>query len=233
MLNFESINDEQLLQLIQAALKEAIERGGTIAAAARTEFVDAATRAQIEAEALAKAQAKAAERERERIEQEAKRKAEAQIKAQEEQQYATKQALLWGQQKAIHLALQEWGVNEDHKINVWERGGDKRIYFEQDIARSGWKVTYYITGNNWHAPGEFGYESLRGAQDERIKNLAENESDQEALIRLFDEIASRWKSLNSSSDKALMSRSEPLQNHLSAYREALLLTAKVTEVGNV
>ncbi len=230
-LNFKGLQDDQLLQLIQGALAEAVSRGGAIAAAARTEFVDASERARIEAEALLKAQAKAAEQERERIQAEAERKAQAAIKSKQEQEYATTQAKNWGMKKAIHLALQEWGVQEDHKLTVWERDGDKRIYFQEDNSRrSIWKVTYYITGNIHHAPGELNWEYMGRADDERLKNLSENKADQKALIRFFEAVSDRWESLNSSSSSALTSKVDVFEKHITAYREALSLTVEVADV---
>jgi len=231
-LDFSVLSDDQLLQLIQAAMNEAIARGTTVAYAAQSEFIDAKERARIEAEAIAKAQVEAAKRERERVVAEAEAKAKKQAEAKVEQQYATEQQRIWGKQKALHLALKEWGVTEDHAINVWSRGGDKRVYFQQDTARHGWKFCYYITGNNYHAPGELEYEYLGAASDERIKNISksENQSDFKALERFLEEVGKKWNSLKSSSDSALVAKVAPFEKHLEDYREALTLTVEAIHV---
>lgn len=231
-LDFSQISNDQLLQLIQAALAEAISRGGTIAYAAKAEFIDATERARIEAEALAKVQAEAAKRERERLKEEAERKAKEQVHKQKEQEYATEQQRMWGKQKAMHLALQEWGVKEDHQVNVWSRGGDKRVYFEQAKSRRGWKFCYYITGNNHHAPGELEYEYLSGAEDERIKKIsaAENQADFDALERFLDLVGQHWISINSASASATVAKVDAYEKHLNLYREALILTVEASHV---
>ncbi len=85
-MDFSNLTDDQLLQLLQGAMKEAITRGGAVRAAAEGEVVSAQEKAQIEFQVAEKLRIKKEEQERIRIAKDA----EARLKQQEWKKEAEK-----------------------------------------------------------------------------------------------------------------------------------------------
>ena len=160
-MDFSSLDNEQLLLLLKAAMAEATQRGLAMQQAATDAVIDAQEVARIKSEATAKAQAQAAENERQRILAEAAKQAEAQIKQQQQQAQSEKLALGWSKRKAIGVALEHWGLKEDWQINCWSRETDFRVYVEGggNVNSYAWKLCLYVTGNSYHPPEDLDIEN--------------------------------------------------------------------------
>lgn len=229
-MDFSELTDDQLLQLVKAAMQEAIRRGSAVYRAATDSVIDAKEKARIEADAYFRAKESLAQQERDRIAQAAAKKAEQEVKAQKQQEYANDQARIWGKQKAMHQALFEWGIEEPHTINVWSRGGDKRVYFESGKGPRyyEWKICLYLTGNAYHPPGELSVETERGKTEliTKVANCTTHEHKQ--LKEFLSLVANNWNTINSNSTPAMADSIVPFEQHLEKYRKALNL-----EIANV
>jgi hypothetical protein len=231
MLDFSSISDDQLLELIKACMAEATKRGTAMAYAANDIFLDAAEKARIEAEAIARAQESAKERERQEIEEQAYRKTQQQIEQQKRKQEERKTAEEWSQKMAIIKVLLDWGVQEKFNLQVWTNGADKRVYFQGVAGRHDWEFCLYATGNQYHSPGEMTYSESKnlipGGKLQTIMESKEDLSDWNRLKAFLSLIAKGWQSLKVSSNN-YNSEVAPNQKNYHKYAEALQL-----EVANV
>lgn len=82
-LDFSTLSDDQLVGLLRSVLRECVERGAAVQAAAQSATVDEAERAKIRREAANREAAKLRAQERERIAREAAEEVRAKIKAAE------------------------------------------------------------------------------------------------------------------------------------------------------
>lgn len=181
-MDFSILSDDQLLDLLKAAMAEALKRGGDIASAAKGEVLSAQERAAIEFQVAEKLRVEREEKERKRVAQEAEsRMRYEELKKQSEKKIET----TWEIKSAAIEAIRQWGYDGEFEINIWSRGADRRVYFQKDNAkRTSWKWCLYLGGNNYHPPGDFEGEGADCWFDDK----------QDELKALLKAIASSWKS---------------------------------------
>jgi hypothetical protein len=129
-MDFSNLGDDQLLQLIQAAMAETKHRGKAMIYAANRTVDDVAQELRTEA---AKAAATGQTARASTIDNLAADKA------------ALIQALLEA----------DWFVpyrQDQFSINIWEKRGEVRIYLQKSFSTS-WEFTYFHTGNPWNYKG--------------------------------------------------------------------------------
>jgi hypothetical protein len=154
-LDFSSLTDDQLVELIRSALQEAVRRGSAVEAAVRSAGLDEAEKARIAKEA--------AEREARKLhEEEARRIAdEAAAKVRRDAERAKEQEAIDGRAKIREIAVRAreiWGSGwPDFVVQVWDRKGDRRVFVQGDFDSK--FTTYYHTGNERIAPGTLSEES--------------------------------------------------------------------------
>ena len=233
-LDFSNIKDDQLLQLIQQALAEAAKRGVAMRTAIQDVILDEQEKARIRLEATERAQAESVERQRQAEIKKIQEQAEAAARQKELDAEQQKIKTLWGKQKAIGTALEEWGLTEDWQINLWSRGSDRRVYLDGGgTDRSwAWKICYYVTGNLYHPPGELTIEGKKALQQSDGNPLDTSESF-EQLQAFFQEFVKRWSSLKLSHSECVRCKEPSFPAHLEAYRTALGLDPKTGEKPNV
>lgn len=205
-MDFSNISDDQLLQLIQAAMKEAAKRGGAIAYAANRVMLDAETELRIKTEAARRA---AEEDNRKQVEQ-VKKQTEAELQKFRQEEERQKQADLWARKAAVIAALVEdplFQKDGNFQVNVWERSGDLRVYLQElGKGRGGWEVAYYRTGNHSYPPG-----TVTGVKDETRPRM----------VRFFELICSHWDPGFKVAKSDIASHVQPDEQRLELYRNAL------------
>lgn len=170
-LDFTNITDDQLIDLIRAALAEAVARGHETRVAAETSAMEAQAKAREEAAKIA-AEAQAAI-ERERLAAE-----------------AAKTAATWEYKDRVGRELSD--LLRPHKameLAVWSRGADKRIYVDGGGRRHN-TIEYYHTGNQYKRPGYLGF-MVAGLSitDAEFREITP------ALKQLLGELCDKWSSL--------------------------------------
>jgi hypothetical protein len=212
-MDFSKVTDDQLLQLLQSAMAEAISRGEAMAYAAQVDVLSQKEKAQIRIKEMDRLQKEKNKAEVERI----KKAVKAEFERSQSQAEAGKTKGLWQSKMAVIEAIREWGYNGDFEINVWVDGNDRRVYF-QDQRRSMWKYCLYVTGNRYNPQGKFTQEGVQcffneGDRVERLK----------AFLQFF---ATQWETVRlSSSDRA--EGIIPDEKILKKYRKALGINAPV------
>ncbi len=181
-MDFSTLSDEQLLELIESAMSEAVSRG--VGRIAETIYLDAQESARIQSEAAEAAKEKLRIAEVERL----KREAESKVAAEARAKTTESQTNTWAKKAALMQALKAHPLFEDDKdfsVNIWERspGGEVRIYIQgPKVGRRNsneWEIVYYATGSRYNAPGSI--EGLAGG-------------DHEAQMKALCELAiKRWK----------------------------------------
>ncbi|PHJ64954.1 hypothetical protein VF04_03985 [Nostoc linckia z7] len=210
-MDFSILTDDQLLQLLKGAMAEAIKRGGAVRAAAQGEVLSSQERAAIEFAVAEKLRIEKQEEERKRIAKEA----EAQLRQQDIEKQVEKTENQWSIKSAAVAAIRQWGYEGDFDINIWSRGADRRIYFQDAGRRWTWKWCLYVTGNQYHAPGELEGEGNRCWFDDK----------QDQLKAFLEAIAESWKG-----DISIPCRTgnvEPSPRHLAMYLKAIGIAQEV------
>jgi hypothetical protein len=179
-MDFSILSDDQLLDLLKAAMAEAIKRGGDIASAAKGEVLSAQERAAIEFQVAEKIRIEREEKERKRVAQEA----ESRMRKEELKKQAERTETTWEIKSAAVEAIRQWGYDGEFEINIWSRGADRRVYFQKDSSkRTSWKWCLYLGGNTYHPPGDFEGQGADCWFDDK----------QDELKPLLKAIASSWK----------------------------------------
>jgi hypothetical protein len=129
-MDLSSLTDDQLLQLIQAAMAETVIRGEAIIYAANRSVNDAG--------------------------QELRTKAAAR----QTETTSTRSTVddLAGDKAALIQVLLEsdWFdpyAQDQFSINIWEKRGDLRVYIQSSHATPAWEFAYFHTGNPWNLRG--------------------------------------------------------------------------------
>lgn len=163
-MDFSQLDNDQLLQLIQAAWAEAVNRGAAMAYAAQQTQDDAAEALRIKAEAAA---AEAARKEALRAEK-IRKQAEAEVAADRRQKEAEENKMRWAKKRAIFDSLLCHPLFEDERnngtefsVNIWSRDTDVRVYIQAGRSGSIFDICYYQTGNRYNPPG-----AVTGVQSE-------------------------------------------------------------------
>lgn len=205
-MDFTSVADDQLLQLLKLAMAEALNRGGAVRIAAEAEVVSAQERAEIERKVATRLLLEKEELERKRIKEEA----EAKFRAEENKKQAAATETTWSCKAAIAQVIKEWGYKGKFELNIWSRGADRRVYFQLD-KQGTWKFCLYLTGNAYHPPMDFEGEGADCWFDGKQKEL-------KALLAL---ISKHWKSDLKMSNE--VGDVMPSAKKLNQYREILKL----------
>lgn len=206
-MDFTSISDDQLLQLLKLAMAEALNRGGAVRVAAEAEVVSIQEKAEIERKVAARLLLEKEQKERKRIQEEA----EAKFRAEENKKQAQATETTWACKAAIAQAIKEWGYEGSFELNIWSRGVDRRVYFQCDERESKWKYCLYLTGNAYNPPMYFEREGDTSWFIDKHKDL-------KALLTL---ISKHWKGDLKMSHQ--VGGVVPNQKRLNQYREVLKL----------
>jgi hypothetical protein len=129
-MDLSNLSDDQLLQLIKAAMAETVLRGEAIIYAANRSVSDAAQELRTKAAAGQTATAST----RSTVDDLAADKA------------AMVQALLEADWFATY-------ATDPFSINMWEKRGEVRIYIQKSFTTPSWEFTYFHTGNPWNYQG--------------------------------------------------------------------------------
>lgn len=228
-MDFSGLDNNQLLELLKAAMAEATNRGLAMQRAAADTVTDAEHVARIKAEATQRALAEAEERRLRNLEEAADLQAKAAVAKQEQQAKAQKIAESWAKQKAIAVALDMWGVKEDWQINLWNKGADERVYVDGGGDRTYvWKITFFVTGNDYEPPNTINAESASKIDPE--SPLASKEG-REIFKRFLLQIKKYWNGLKVTNTDIAKFDGEPNPRHLAAYLKALGIE-EVSHVSN-
>lgn len=176
MIDFSGLSDDQLLQLIQSAFKEAIARGASVRAAAEAEVVSAQEKAAIEFKVAERFRLEKEEKERERIAKEA----EERLKKQEQEKNAKTVASNWAVKAAAIAAIRQWGYEDKFSLAIWSRGADRRVYFKSSNAD--WEWCLYLTGNQYNPPGNLAGHGKKCWFDDK----------QDELKRFLEAVSTSW-----------------------------------------
>lgn len=149
-LDFSSLTDDQLIGLIQQAAAEAVQRGEAVAASARYAGLSEAEKARAENAAYETEIARIRAREAEEATIRGRARARKEVEATKVADATNKEHERWQKRAELAAPFVEL-LGEGWQLTVWERGGDKRVYLDKG---NHYKITYYITGNSYHPPGE-------------------------------------------------------------------------------
>jgi hypothetical protein len=160
MLDFSTLNDDQLVSLIRAACGEAVERGAACQAAARDAYISAAEKADIAREAADREAAKLREEEARRIAAEAAEQVRRQRDQEQIASAGDKARREWARKRGIAEALLPLFKRANYSglggisVNVWVHATskEKRIYIGKGYDAN--LITYYVTGGGRNAPGK-------------------------------------------------------------------------------
>jgi|SRR5579884_4023728 len=200
-LDFNGLTDDQLVELVREACREAVRRNPAVEAAARAAVLDEGAKARIAADAARREAERLAREEAERIAREATERVRRQQAAQRDDAEADKVRKSWIEKARLARSIREVltaasqadDLARGCEISVWRKGadgdGEKRVYLDwgyaltRGIGRKN-KVCLYVTGNSRNAPGSFD----AGACPE---------SHRQALKAVLAAAAAEWNSLRS------------------------------------
>jgi hypothetical protein len=209
-MDFSILSDDQLLQLLKGAMAEAIKRGGAVRAAAEGEVLSSQERAAIEFAVAEKLRIEKEEAERKRVAKEA----EARLRQEDIKKEVEKTESTWSIKAAAIAAIRRWGYEGKFELAIWSRGSDRRVYFQDAKNRETWKWCLYLTGNQWHPPGDFEGEGVECWFDDKKDELAS----------LLKAVSESWKSDTSIPSNA--GNVEPAEKHLKKYLKAIGIEEK-------
>jgi hypothetical protein len=151
-MDFTSLTDDQLVELVRAVVAECAARGTAVAAAAQAAMLSEAEKAQIAREASACEADRLRQAEAQRVARDAAGKVRRQVETQRGQAEQNKQNQQWGCQKTLaQMVVAVLGFGWTFK--VWNKEGETRVYLDRcDVRRATGRVEYYHTGNAWHPP---------------------------------------------------------------------------------
>lgn len=181
-LDFSEIKDDQLVELIRAALVEAAQRTQAVRMAAQGVFLDEAEKARIAQEAAARETERLRETEAERIAREAAEKVRRLAEQEAEKNRAAKTESQWEKKNAIIARVHEIFGAESFMLTVWNKT-DKRIYLRREKDKFGNNcVEFFCEGNQRNRPGTL---ILSSAYEEKRAEIT-------AFLK---EICGAWKNL--------------------------------------
>ena len=206
-MDFSSLTDDQLLQLLKGAIAEAISRGGAMKAAAEGEVLSAKERAQIEFQVAENLRLQREEEERQRVAKEA----EARLREAELAKKAETVESTWAVKAAAVEAIRRWGYKGTFHLTIWQREEDRRVYFQETKygGKRDWKWTLYLTGNRYHPPGDFEGAGPGSWFDDKV----------ESLERFLYEVTKSWKTTVDIPDTT--GKVQPAPSHLKRYLKAI------------
>jgi hypothetical protein len=144
-LDFSSLTDDQLVDLIRAALQEAVARGGAVEAAVRAAGLDEAEKARIAKDAAEQAARQIREEEAARIAREAAERTRREAESRKTNDAAARLRAIAVEARSL------FGSDQDNfKVEVWDRAGDRRVYIGHGHSEN-W-IEYYHTGNHRFGP---------------------------------------------------------------------------------
>lgn len=154
-LDFSALTDEQLVALIAAACRAAVDRGAATEAAARDAFLSAKERAAVAGAAAAREAERLRQEEARRVADEAAARVRQQASSAAISDAETRERNLWARRKGIAQAVAAlpWSVKGD-SIVVWlSASKEKRVFFQENKFSGHTYATLYVTGNQRKAPG--------------------------------------------------------------------------------
>lgn len=168
-LDFSVLTDDQLIELIRAALEEAVRRGDVTRAAAQSVMLDEAERARIAGEA-ARAEAERIRRDEERrIAEEAAERVRQDLLARQRAEAKAKQDRLWTLKSYLGRMVTST-LGSKWALTVWERDGERRVYLDKLTYG---KVSYFHTGNHRNKPGNLVLEGVDGKYREELRVICQ------------------------------------------------------------
>ena len=156
-MNFDSLTDEQLLELFRSILSEIATRGGATESAAREITLSEKEKTEIISRATEREARRLREEEAERVAREAAEKIRAEQKKAEAEKEAEKVRGWWKKQKEQSQMLNDLLGSDDLYVSVWSRDGkglsDKRVYLKSGDYFHGKEIAvFYDHGNGKNAP---------------------------------------------------------------------------------
>lgn len=181
-LDFSSLTDDQLVELIREACRAAVERGNGCARAAESAYLSEAERVRIAREATDRELAARKAEEADRIARQAADAVKYDLAAEEQKRK-------WEKKKKISDRLNELVNSSDTlELHVWSNAcGEKRVYVSV-AGRKQWndnEIEYYHTGNAKNPPKSGKLSS---------KLLADGHTKAEVL-EFLDTVADAWTNL--------------------------------------
>ena len=181
-LDFSSLTDDQLVELIREACRAAVARGNGCARAAESAYLSEAERIRIAREATERELAARKAEEADRIAHQAANAVKFDLATEEQKRK-------WEEKKKISDRLNELVQSDDTlELHVWSNDrGEKRIYVSVS-GRKRWndnEIEYYHTGNAKNPPKSVKVSS---------KLLADGHT-REELLNFLGAVAERWINL--------------------------------------
>jgi hypothetical protein len=179
MLDFSTLNDEQLVELIRESCAEAGRRGAAVAAAAKQTIFEEVERARVTRQAREAAEEtlrqnqvrQAAREEAQRIQREAETAERLRVEERERTQ--------WAKKKGVAQALDAlYDLTNGDTIVAWIGStNERRIFFQSKPFGGITYATLYVTGNRKNPPGSFEFpdKTLEGREElaEILRAIAE------------------------------------------------------------
>jgi len=183
MLDFTILTDEQLLQLLEGCMRETLNRGTEMTAAAREIMLSEKEKAEIAAQATQRAKERLMREEAERIAREAEQREWEKARAAEEAAQQEKVKNAWLKEKALGEELSALLGIDDLYVTVWDNK-DKRVYLQRDRFFGDEIGCLYVTGNSKNPPGDFPTKSLKKYLPEG-KDFEEFQSEVKAVLMKY------------------------------------------------
>lgn len=204
MLDFSTLTDDQLIELIRLAAAEAVERGQAIATAAKNAGLSEAEKARIDQEAYVAEVQLLRNMQAERVAELARRRAQEEVGRVQQEKEAAEVAKLWKLKGELGQRVVDL-LGYGYQLTVWNRGADKRVYIDRVRTHSDQigvkKVSYFHTGNSYNPPGTIDVDRFRIANAEVLSAAARarfdrfNEEGNEILRPLLEYACENWAAL--------------------------------------
>lgn len=201
-MDFTQLTDEQLLTLLQEAMRESLARGSAVADAARQVLLSEKEAAEVASAASERTRERLRMEELHRVAKAAETKTRAEAETKLRQAEKDKIAKQWIAQKAqAQLIVDALGdaYPEGTTVNIWN-GTDKRVYLDCDAGRrsSHLRAILYVDGNNRNAPGSFTLETIRTLPTGKTRVEVADQ-----LKGVLTTIGKYWKSCKFNVDESL------------------------------
>lgn len=150
-IDLSDLSDDQLVELARAVAIEIARRDPAVDAAARSAVLDEAEKLRVAQRAAEAEAARLRARERERIAEQAAAKVRREAAARD----ADSDPHGWRVNKALaRMVVDQLGSG--WSCTVWSRQDERRVYLDRYPA----KVSYYVTGDFRHPPGQLKTEAI-------------------------------------------------------------------------
>jgi len=186
-MDFDALNDDQLVALVSGAVAEAMKRQTCIAQ------VEAVVMA--EADRLRIAREAAAQEAQRLLRREAQEVADRAAETVRVSTAAAQQSVLWAKKKAAALAFLAIATGEDLEsltIHVWKGSGkEQRVYIGRGFNEN--LIVCYVTGNSRVVPGTTNVSKQIGGDREAIKDYCLKLAKEWLELKFFIGNAVAWE----------------------------------------